>query len=47
MRVKMRWSVFTCMRAYMSLEVKGVVEAFSAEAAEVSLCLAVTFDMAV
>lgn len=35
------------MRAYMSLEVKGVVEAFSAEAAEVSLCLTVTFEMSV
>lgn len=39
--------VSTCMRAYMSLEVEGVVEAFAAEAAEVSLCLAVTFDMSV
>lgn len=35
------------MRAYMSLEVKGVVEAFSAEAAEVSLRLTVTFDVSV
>lgn len=39
--------VSTCMRAYMSLEVKGVVEAFSAEAAEVSLRLTVTFDVSV
>lgn len=37
----------TCMRAYMSLQVKGVVEAFSAEAAEVPLGLAVTFEMSV
>lgn len=35
------------MRAYVTLEVKGVVEAFAAEAAEVSLCLAVTFDVTV
>lgn len=31
----------------MTLEVEGVVEAFATEAAEVSLCLAVTFDMSV
>lgn len=31
----------------MSLEVKGVIETFSAEAAEVPLCLAVTFEMSV
>lgn len=39
--------VYTCVRAYVTLEVEGVVEAFAAEAAEVSLCLAVTFDMSV
>lgn len=39
--------MFTCVRAYMSLEVKGVVEAFSAEVAEVSLCLAMAFDVSV
>lgn len=47
MRAKMTRCVSTCMRAYMPLEVKGVVEAFSAEAAEVSLGVAVTFDMSV
>lgn len=35
------------MCAYVSLEVKGVVEAFAAEAAEVSLGLVVTLDMSV
>lgn len=40
-------SVYTCVRAYVTLEVEGVVEAFPTEAAEVSLCLAVTFDMSV
>lgn len=39
--------MFTCVRAYMTLEVEGVVEAFAAEAAEVSLCVAVTFDVPV
>lgn len=39
--------VNTCVRAYMTLEVEGVVEAFAAEAAEVSLCVTVTFDMSV
>lgn len=47
MRGKMTRCISTCVRAYMSLEVKGVVEAFPAEAAEVSLCLAVTFDVSV
>lgn len=39
--------VYTCVRAYMTLEVEGVIEAFATEAAEVSLCLAVTLDMSV
>lgn len=39
--------VCTCVCAYMTLEVEGVVEAFSTEAAEVSLCIAVTLDMSV
>lgn len=45
--VKMGVCVNTCVRAYMTLEVEGVVEAFAAEAAEVSLCVTVTFDMSV
>lgn len=35
------------MCAYVSLEVKGVVEAFAAEAAQVSLGLVVTLDVSV
>lgn len=45
--VKVTRCVSTCMCAYMSLKVKGVIETFSAEAAEVPLCLAVTFEMSV
>lgn len=37
----------SCMCAHVSLEVKGVVEAFAAEAAQVSLGLAVTLDVSV
>lgn len=37
----------TCMRAYVSLEVEGVVEAFAAEAAQVSLGLVVALDVSV
>lgn len=36
-----------CMRAYVSFEVEGVVEAFAAEAAEMPLCLIVTLDVSV
>lgn len=35
------------MCAHMSFEVKGVVEAFAAEATQVSLCLVVTLDVSV
>lgn len=37
----------SCMRAYVSLEVEGVVEAFAAEAAQVSLGVVVTLEMSV
>lgn len=37
----------SCMCAYVSLEVKGVIEAFAAEAAQVSLGLVVTLHMSV
>lgn len=37
----------TCVCADVSLEVEGVVEAFAAEVAEVSLGLAVTLDVPV
>lgn len=37
----------TCMRAHVAFEVKGVVEAFAAEAAQMSLCLVVTLDVSV
>lgn len=36
-----------CMCAHMSFEVEGVVEAFAAEATQVSLCLVVTLDVSV
>lgn len=37
----------SCVCAYVSLEVEGVVEAFSTEAAQVSLRLVVTLDVSV
>lgn len=37
----------TCVCADVSLEVEGVVEAFAAEVAQVSLGLAVTLDVSV
>lgn len=36
-----------CMRAHVSFEVEGVIEAFAAEAAQVSLCVVVTLDVSV
>lgn len=35
------------MRAHVSFEVEGVIEAFAAEAAQVSLCVVVTLDVSV
>lgn len=39
--------VATCMCAHVSLEVKGVVEAFATEVAEVSLGFVVALDVSV
>ena len=37
----------TCMCSSVSLQIKGIIESFSAESAQVSLCIAVTLHVAI